>query len=94
MLSSKSSRDLVQLAGSSHSSQRFDALVHRHLRTIPVLQLQLLVLVAALGDVVVDPVEGIRHVVILLGHARSVTDRVRDYSAVRLYEIDLGRHRH
>jgi hypothetical protein len=81
---------LVQLASSSHSPKRFDALVHRHLSAIPMLQLQLLMLVATRADILVGPVESIRHVVIVLGHPWAVADSIRDDCAVWLDEIDLA----
>lgn len=62
-----------------------------HLRAIPVLKLQLLVFLTAFSHVLVDPVESIRHVIVVLSHARSITDRVGDDSAVRLNKIDLSK---
>jgi hypothetical protein len=54
-----------------------------------VLRFQLLVLLAAFGDVFISPIERVSHVEVVLGHARSITDRVRDHGAVRLNEVDL-----
>lgn len=54
------------------------------------LQLQLLVLVATRGDILVGPVESIRHVVIVLCHSWAVADSVGDDGAVWLDEIDLA----
>jgi hypothetical protein len=53
------------------------------------LRFQLLVLLAAFGNIIISPVECISHVEVVLGHARSITDRVRDDSAVGLDEVDL-----
>jgi hypothetical protein len=80
----------VQLASGSHSPKRLDALVHRHLSAIPMLQLQLLVLVATRGDILIGPVESIRHVIIVLSHPWAVADSIRDDGAVWLDEIDLA----
>lgn len=80
---------LVQLASSSQYSKRFDALMHRHLNAIPVLQLQLLVLVATRSGILAGPVESIRHVVIGIGHFWTVADCSRDDGAVWRKEIDL-----
>ena len=80
---------LVQLTSCPHSVQRFDALVHSILSSGPVLLLQLLVFIAAFGNIIVNPVECIRHVVVALRQARSIADGVGDNSAIRLDEIDL-----
>lgn len=82
---------LVQLASCRHPVERLNALVHSVLSSIPVLLLQFLVFVAALGNIIVNPVECVRHVVIFLTQSRSVADGVCDDSAVWLNEIDLER---
>jgi hypothetical protein len=48
------------------------------------------VFLTAFSHVLVDPVECIRHVVVVLSHSRSIADRIGDDSAVRLDEIDLS----
>lgn len=80
---------LVKFASRGHPPQSLDALVHRHLRALSVLQFQFLVLLAAFGGIVVNPFKRIRHVVFLLGQARTIADSVGDQSTVRLPEIDL-----
>jgi len=80
---------LVQFTSRSHPAKRLNALVHCHLGSVPVLKLQFLVLLTTFGDILIDPVECVRHVVVVLRHTRSVADRVGDDGAIRLNEIDL-----
>jgi hypothetical protein len=72
----------VQLSSGSHPSQRLDTLMHRHLSATPMLRLQLLVLVAARDNIIVGPVESVRHVVIALGHSWTVAHSIRDDGTV------------
>jgi hypothetical protein len=81
----------IQLTSCGHPAQRLDTFVNCHLRAVPVLKLQLLVFLAAFSHVLVDPVKCIRHMIVVLSHARSITDGVGDDSAVRLNEIDLSK---
>ena len=53
------------------------------------LKLQLFVFLTAFSNIIVNPVERIRHVIVVLRHARPVADCVGDDSAVRLDEVDL-----
>lgn len=81
----------VQLASCAHPAKRLNTLVHRHLRAVPVLKLQLLVFLTTFSHIIVNPVECISHVVVVLSHARSIADCVGDDSAVRLDEVDLSK---
>lgn len=87
----KHSHPSIQLPCSGHLSQRFNRLVHCHLRLSDLLLLQLLVLLSPLFHILDPPLEGIGHMVIMLRQPGTVGNRVRDERTARLPEINLHR---